>query len=474
LALVELASVAPPEGYGRAKELAGGLTASFELALTDLEGVVPRVGALPPSPGVSEAVLVDAERWTLTLDAAVERVGPERWAMTIRGTLCRRDGACTFPEAEGDPNQTGPAVAELMEQIALRLVRRRSSDAALAWAAPPSDDPYAVLLAGRAAATLYGQQDPPPEELIGDKAKDPVTRAVLVDPELALTRWVAGRRAMARGEHSQAQQHFNAAARGRPASAVLLADEAIAWAALGRIDRAATLWSAVRNLVGDDQRFLLPQARVALALGQLDEAAERLAPLSFGFERDPDLAALRVAIAEAGGAGEGYDLLLQSWEVAAPNDAEPTRRRLALRVRREEYEDALSFTDQLARRGAGDESERAQLALSAALGRFDEAAALAEGLGEDLTADRLRARAQPEARAEALLGDPSPYAKLWRAEAILQGGDPKAALNEIEAVLKERPWLPEALELKAITLTAMGETAKAEATRALWARASGV
>jgi hypothetical protein len=125
LALVELAAVAPPEGYGRAKELAGGLTASFELALTDLEGVVPRVGAMPPSPGVSEAVLVDAERWTLTLVADVERVGPERWGMTIRGTLCRRDGACTFPEAEGDPNQTGPAVAELMEQIALRLVRRR-------------------------------------------------------------------------------------------------------------------------------------------------------------------------------------------------------------------------------------------------------------------------------------------------------------------------------------------------------------
>ncbi|MCK6524318.1 hypothetical protein L6R49_23175 [Myxococcota bacterium] len=474
LALVELAPVASPEGYGRAKELAGGLTAAFELALTDLEGVVPRVGALAPSPGVSEAVLVDAERWTLTLDAEVERVGPERWGLTLRGTLCRRDGACTFPEAEGDPNQTGPAVAELMEQIALRLVRRRSSDAARAWAEPPSDDPYAVLLAGRAAATLYGQLDPPPPEQVGDKSKDPVTRAALVDPDLALTRWVAGRRAMARGEHSQAQQHFNAAARGRPASAVLLADEAIAWAALGRIDRAATLWGAVRNLVGDDQRFLLPQARVALALGQLDEAAERLAPLSFGYDRDPDLAALRVAIAEAGGAGEGYDLLLQSWEHAAPDDPEPTRRRLALRVRREDYEDALTLTAELARRGARDESERSQLALSAALGRFDEAATLAEGLGEDLTADRLRARAQPEARVESLRGDPSPYARLWRAEAMIQGGDAIGALTEIEAVLKERPWLPEALELKAIAQTALGQTAAAEATRAMWARASGV
>jgi uncharacterized protein HemY len=209
-------------------------------------------------------------------------------------------------------------------------------------------------------------------------------------------------------------------------------------------------------------------------LGQLDEAAERLAPLSFGFERDPDLAALRVAIAEAGGALEGYDRLLQSWELAAPNDAEPTRRRVALRVRKEEYEDALTLTAELARRGAGDEAERSQLALSAALGRFDEAAALAEGLGEDLTADRLRARAQPEARTAALLGDPSPYARLWRAEAILQAGDAAAALTEIEAVLKERPWLPEALELKALALTALGETAKAEATRALWARASGV
>lgn len=461
LAWLTLEPVALPPDSPRAAEWSGLLTASLELGLGDLEGVVPQVQGLPRSPGLELAVLSSAQVWTLAVSAELQ---PER--TRLEGVLCVQDGPCVFPRAT-EPTLPA-AVAALLEEVSLQMVRRRSRQAAVDWAEPQSADPYAVLLAGRAAAVYYGLLPAPADDAVGDKRRDPIARALLVDPRMPVARWVAGRRALARGEAAAAQEHLGVAAARRPSSAVLAADEAEAWRALERWEEVGQSLAQVRDRAGEDLRFALPRARAALALGLPAEAQERLAPLDSEARLDARLAALRVAAAEALGLGDPYDLALEDWELADPRAAEPTRRRAMLRVRRGHYEEALRYAAALGARGQAEEAAALELALLVALRRWEEAADRAGALGLQPLDRRLRAREAPgpEALAALLQDDPDPYARVARGEALLALGQPDGALALADAALVGAAWLPEALTLRAQALLALGRTRDAAQAQA--------
>ena len=100
------------------------------------------------------------------------------------------------------------------------------------WDAPISRDPYAILLAGRSAATWYGLIPGVPEETVGDKRRDVITRAVLVDPQLGFSQWINARRSLLRGFPQLARGAFARASLAQPHRVLYRADEAAAIRAL--------------------------------------------------------------------------------------------------------------------------------------------------------------------------------------------------------------------------------------------------
>ena len=466
IAVIQISRPTPDPALPRGEELSGLVAALLELGLADLDGVVPQVDGAPVSPGLSGALLADAERWTAA--ASLSEVGEQ---LELRLSLCAQQSCEELRSTAGTRAEPAPGVAELVSAAADHLLRGESAGSADERALPTSADPYAVLLTGRSAATFYGILPPPPEEKVGDKRRDPVARALLVDPETAVGNWIAGRRALDRAEPEAARAYFTAASFARPTSDVLMADEATALLASGHASAAWYAFGALHTRRPDDERFAVATANAALAAGQPQAAEDLLGALPEPAASSAAVLASRVDALEAlhREALPTYDALLVTWAGVAPMDPEPVRRRVRLKVREGAYEAALPLAAELSSRGATEEAAALELALLNALDRPGEAAARATALGDAVLASRLSAAAaapEPMKIADDLAADDDLGALVVRASALIEAGRAREALDMAELALKGAPWSPDALAVKAEALDALHERADAAKVRA--------
>ncbi len=437
------------------EEMLGLATASLESGLADLEDVIPVVEGVPPSPGLEGALRSGRSVWS----AAVQ-VAPAPEGVRFSVSLCDPAGTCADVAAAAPRERPEPALASLLRDAAVRLERVPSPELAAAWEQPLSRDPYAILLAGRSAATWYGVLPGVGEELVGDKRRDIITRSLLVDPQLALNQWINARRSLQRGFPQLARAAFTRASLAQPFRVLYRADEAATIRAMGLEEEARRAWELVQAKAPDQLRFAVARARSMVEVREFDLATALLEKLPPRYDGDVAVIGIQVAISEAGGEAPPYDGLLARWQLADPADPEPVRRRVALRVREERYDEALSFIPTLEERGAKEEASQLAMSLGVATGDWALASRKAEELGMPETAARIRARgklvvAPEEVPAELHVAD-EPVELVVRGGARLVAGKPAAALVDADAALAKSPWMPEALALRTEALRRLG------------------
>lgn len=466
---VGIAVVVPPAPLGSsdrfATEAAAHAVLALEAQLADLAGVVPRLQGLSPGvdlaphPGLSDPTLSgDPTLWTL---GPVVRVHAD--TLTLTASWCAESGDCETLSAHGDPRQPQAVAARITEVVAEAL-DRPTAVSPWVWASAESDDPYAQLVAGRSAATVLGWHPLEAGVRRGDARRDPVGRAVLIDPAQPtawswLGRWV-------RDDPAQGHLAWRQAVRFGPEHPVAWAARARSLSARGLHDRAWAAWQEVAMRAPADRRFALSRALAAEAAGAHDAARALLVRLGHRFHHLPEVAALRVRLAEA--EGPVPDAALAAWQAADPTATEPVRRRIAARVAAGRYEEALALTDSLARRGDADEAHRLVVALATDRGRYEEAATAARALGQHDVARRLAAQAARTSatdQLEALVAADGPSARLARANALLALGRADEATEELQWVLDADPWWPEALHLLARARASLGDEDGADAAR---------
>ena len=451
-------------GVHQPTELAGLLTALVEGGLGDLADVAPVVTGLPMAPGLEGRLTTHAEVWTGRLGVSEGEGDQLRYGLV----LCDAEGTCSDIEAKGTRDAPAVPIAELLHGAAATLGRSPLAEAEAAWAQPQSLDGYAVLVCGRGAATFYGLRAPVAEEDHYDQHKDPMARAVYIDPAMTAGWWMVGRDAATRADWQRAREAFTRSTLDRPSSILPQADEATALAALGKWDQAWQAWQSLDERAPGDPRFAVPRARAALESEHVTEALAILDALPTPFQDERPVAELRVAIAEATGASSNYDELLASWQQAAPHDPEPVRRRIRLRVEDGRYSEARELVVDLRVRGEPSEADKLAVALDVGLGELEGAAKGADRLGWPDVAARVRARAALEAdpkASSAVYGMTDPIALVVGGDADLAGGHADWALIEADRALEQEPWMPEALDVRARALDALGRGAEASETR---------
>jgi len=459
-------SLAPPElarptHFRWEPETAGLFTAMTELALGELRDVRVTVDGAPPSPGVSQALTTGEERWRGWL--AIGGVDP---AVELALTLCDPEGACDQHSAVAPRTHMEQALPALISWASARLGASPREGSSRSWGEPVSADTYAILVAGRGAATWYGLLPAVPEELRGSRTADPIARAVFIDPNMSVARWVQGRRLAADGDLSAARASIVTASVHRASSPVLLADEAALLSSAGSRRAASVAWDAVLDSSPGDPRFLLAQAHATLLDGRVDTAHALTEALAQGRMSEPAVAALRVAVADARGRGDDYDDLLTAWQQADLSAAEPVRRRVRMRSRDGRLQQAWDLLDELARRTNAGEVDQLRMALGLSLGRWEDAATAAERIGNRPLAARIRARGRLTTGegdvASLLKADPSNQAKLVLAKLDLDAGRSREVLVRTANVLQLEPARPEALAMREAALRSLGSTADAD------------
>jgi thioredoxin-like negative regulator of GroEL len=466
---VRLAPALVPESAPFREETAGLLTVLVEMGLADLQGVVPLVEGAAASPGLADPVESLGKTWIGALTA----FGTDPLQLNLE--LCAAPETCTVLRGEGPAAEPWVAVSQVLDGAAQTLARPASLPGAPdEWRRPVSKDPYAVLLAGRAAAVLYGVLPAPAEEDLGDRRKDPVVRAVYVDPHSAPAAWVLVRRDAERGQYAAAQDAFERALESRPSSLALLADQAAISAMASKPATALDAWLAMSARTPRDLRFRLPLARAHLRNQQTNDASAVLDHLPGWAQDERAVVEMRVAIADAAGDIVAGDALLARWQAAAPDDPEPIRRRIALRVSERQYAAALDLIDELAATGAGEEASRLEMTLSLGVGDLERADRAARALGLDDVARRIEVRrtvggADPGSTLAAIGASRDRWERLTRAQALLDSGEAAKALADIGPVLDEAPYQPEALALQIACLDALGRPAVVPRARLRWA-----
>lgn len=443
------------------QEFRGLATATLELGLADLPGVVPLVvgDGAPPS------LLGERARGQRQVDATFTCSGPpERLALALE--LCVAGGSCQVVEAEASRGAPHPAFAALLDGAATLLDAPVSEGTRARWATPGSKDPYAELMTGRSAAMYYGFLAVSPTP--GDRRRDPVARAPFLDPAQPVAWWIAARWSLGTStDTAEAVDALRRARAARPDSALLAADLAAVHTLAGRPDQAVLVWDELAAATPDDPRWFDREVAALLAVGRAEDADRRLGQVSATFTWDPLHARARVRVAEALRV-EDLDPLLEHWQQADSRAVEPVRRRLGLRVARGDYADALPLVAALRTRAPGPPTDALEAALLTAVGRYEEAA----GLVAPEVAARLRARAARTAdglaRVGPLLPPGDPDGRLADAEAALLGREPARALDLVDGVLATAPGRADGWHLRARALEALGRGE--EAVRA-WQRA---
>lgn len=439
----------PEAGFRFELETVGLVVGLLEQHLADLDGVVP-LTAGGRRPGMARSL--DGPAFTASV-----RLFGRADELEVVLELVDAEGTATRLAASASRDTVELAAAQVALQAAAVLGRAPTVPSE-PWGRAVSDDAYARLLAGRAVAHRLGLLHAP----------DAATEACGVDPGLALAWRERGRVALAAGRADEAQRALQAAAAQGPGSAADAADAAAALVSSGRTHEGQAAWHLVASERPGDGRFLVPAATAALTVGRPEVAASLLA--SLGDEaNDAAVARLRVDVAEALGPGPGYDLLVAAWRRADGDDPEPVRRLLRVYAERGELHEALRLVEELEARGEADLARSWELALAAHAGDWARAASVAREAGLVVTADRLAALAATHDPTVEVgvswVSSGDPLARLVRAEVALARADPAEALELARPVLEAHPWMPEALDLRARALEALGRSREAEATR---------
>jgi hypothetical protein len=256
--LVQLTAASPTAEFSRSLELCGLATGLYELGLNDLPHLVAGEERAGASPGLGRPIRTRAEQWTARLG-----LGPQDGALALEGVLCDPTGLCRTQTETAPREELHAAVARLLVWTAGELRVELLPEVQAAWLLPPSKDPYAVLVAGRAAATLYGTWPAAEGLALGDRRRDPIDRAVYIDPKQGLSAWVLARRDALRGEVARARAGLSQALEARPWSALLQADDAALADLQGRPEAALDAWAEVVRRAPGDLRYTLPHAAAA-------------------------------------------------------------------------------------------------------------------------------------------------------------------------------------------------------------------
>jgi len=450
-------------GHRYAHEVAAIVIALYETGLTDLAGVVPHYDRHGPPPGVDRWLTGGSRHWTAKFS-----FGYEQDTLQIVLKLCPANGPCKAASSTGPRESPEGAITELLVWSAAQIDSPVPAGMVEAWSKPISSDRYAVLVLGRAAAAWYGMIDPVDAAERGDPGKDPLARVVLIDPSLSMAHYLMARRALDIGRQLVAVRAFERARETTPDRFVYEVAGAAATTAAGQWNDARKLWDEVDARWPDDSRFVVPRLESYLASDMTREAQSLIEELPDRFDHDPEVARIRVGIADKLGPGTDYENLISEWEEAAQYDPEPVRRHVALRLRDGRLEEAFELLEKLEARGAATEAKQMMIALGAGIGKFEEAAKQAALVGSDDLAERLRLRAQLEKNPREvppdLLRIPSNDAKLLAAK--LRGAtQPEQALTEVRAMLRENRFLAEAIVLEVNLLERLGRSEEAVQAR---------
>ncbi len=439
----------------REPEFRGLITAALELGLADIPGVM----ALVPGDGTPMAYRGGRPPPSRQVDAVVSVRGLSEGAFSLELELCVAGGECSSTTAEATTEAPWPAVGAVLAGAALGLGVEVPEPTLAAWNQPGSKDSYSEMMTGRAAASFYGIL--PPSLSPGDRRLDPVVRAVFLDPGQPLAQWMRARWEVASApDGGKAGEALAKAQMQRPTSPLLAADQAAMLSLTGHPAEALSAWETLVASAPDDPRWWLPLARARLAAGRAEEAHAALEALPVSYAWDPAVAALRVAAAEAVGKAEILDPLLARWQAVDSANPEPVRRRIEARVRAAAYAEAQQLIGVLRDRVPGPATDALEVALLVALGRFDDAAALAP----PELAVRIRARARLELIAGEVPADlpaSDPLYSLVVAGVALHRNEPAAALAAAERTVAASPRLAAAQVLRARALEASGRGSEA-------------
>lgn len=449
-----------------------GLAATLmELNLGDVREVLPRIRGAKASPSVAPAEHLITERWTATLQ--IQAGGGATKALAAR--VCDPLGRCQSLTESVGGTDLAPAAARLSAAIATALGRSVSPAVVMRWSEPVSRDPYAATICGRAAARQMDLLPPTSRELWGDRRRDPLTRAMAIDPGMVLCQWLAGRRGQER--KVSAATHLERAENLAPERVLILADRAVAQTRTGALAEATTTWNRLKAITGKEHRFALARVESLILQNRHAEALATLDAAPAAWQVSLAVILLRVRIADAGGPLEDPDALFAAWQAAAPKDPEPVRRRIWLRVSQGRYAEALPLTSELTGRGEPEEAQRISVAVAVAAGRLADAERWAREGGDDELAARIAARRRLEAPSEApeetsaatsLATVKGPAAALERAKLHAASARWAAALRELDQV-REGALLPDALRLRAEILDHAGSFEEAARVRQRYA-----
>jgi hypothetical protein len=331
--------VMPDHRFGG--EVAAHVTMLVETFLADLPGVVPEVLGAPPNPGLMQVLPGPDDPWQVWVTLDVQ--GPQ---LAVELTSCGPlRPSCVSHIELGErilPNvPVGRAVLAVAQELERVLPFTES-----AWLQYETQDGYAALMTGRAAQALYGWTEPVPPEWQGNPRRDPIARAVYLDPGQASAWSVVGRTTPLDERRVMA---WRLAAEARPESAALRAGYAAALDMTTQHRAAWTVWQEVARLAPGDRRFMVPRAAAALAAGEPEQALAVLDEVDEQFDYHPAIARLDTRVADA--LGEADDTLLKRWQEADRGNAEPVRRRIERFVSARQIASALSLTSELALRG---------------------------------------------------------------------------------------------------------------------------
>jgi hypothetical protein len=434
------------------RELLGVSAALLELALSDLPEVVPSIRGVPPSASLADAFDLATERWTSTLRLARAADGSRR----LEARLCDSARTCANLSEVLFADDPSSAAARVAAGIASAIGRSPSAEALARWMRPVSPDRYATIVCGRGAAKLIGLSPQVPEERWGDRRADPLTRATWIDPELSLCHWLLARRAAAADLPTVARAAMERAVAIDKARLMFWMDRAALYASSEGRRTALGSWEAA-GIRAHQTRFHIGRARILLGTGDAREAANELRGLPAAWGDALPTILLRIRIAEAGIGGENLDALLARWQQLAPEDPEPVRRRIALRIREGRHVEALELAQDLRRVDHSGQASELAVALAVAARRLGDAAAGARDVGSPELAALLEARRQLEAdptqMPSMLKHAKGAAAALARARLHLQAGRVDQALREAETV-QSGALFPDALALRAQALAA--------------------
>ncbi|MEN0065475.1 MAG: hypothetical protein AAGA48_25245 [Myxococcota bacterium] len=446
-----------PSGQRFETETVARILRTIEGTLLAVPRVVPRIGDVDLAPGIEASPQSALGPWSLSFAVSTSNRSIEMRLMT-----CAPNGGCEEDVvfAEGTPESIGGlAVAKILDRLDLTV----AGASANCMSTQPSKDDYHSLIAGRGAAVVYGLLEPTE---VGDRDDDPSERAIYLDPKSGLGNWMAARARFARGALDSAETAVTKAVDRCPGHLGIAADAARIALELDKVEDAIALLEGAKGSA-DDPRLMPLWLDAWVRTDRIDDAETLGLRANATFPDDPNVARVLAELAKAQGHMEEYENWVQAWSDRSNGDPEPARRLIGIMARDNRWKEAWSAISVLESRGAAEEARQWKVTAGLALERYRDAAEAAD----PVTAKRIQARAALEGLAGYsvdLADDPTAEAHLARAAQAVGYGENEKALAQAEAALRLRPYWPEALEIKAEAMRALGRNEQATVARNQW------